>query len=394
MDRPALLGGTPVTSADSWPAWPQWNSCEERALREVLASGRWQAGPQVEAFEREFAEYQGAKHAICVTNGTTSLEMALRAAEVGPGDEVIVPSYTFAASALAVMTVGAKPVLVDIEPDSLGIDPLAVESAVGEHTRAVMPVHVGGRPVDMDQLLEVAHRNGLAVVEDAAHGHGSEWRGARIGSAGFCASFSFQTGKSMTSGDGGCLVTGHDETAYRLRSLRNFGRGRSGEPERAGGNYRMTEFQAAVLRCQLGRLDEQIARRQENVALLRESLEQVPGVGVAEEDPRVTRHPYYQVVLNYDAALFGVPKSLLLRALAAEGVPLESGYLPLHRIALFREAGRCLPCPVSERAADESVLWLSFRMALAQPEQIETVARALLRIHRQRELLAQEEEAR
>ena len=381
MDRPALLGGTPVTKDADWPRWPQWDECEERALREVLNSGHWQAGPQVEAFEVEFAAYQGAAHAVCVTNGTSSLEMALRAVGVGPGDEVVVPSYTFAASALSVMAVGATPVLVDVEPETLNIHPQAVEAALSARTKAVMPVHVGGRPVDLDRLPQVAADNGLAIVEDAAHAHGSEWRGERIGSHGACASFSFQTGKSMTSGDGGCLVTSDDEIARQLRSLRNFGRGVSGQPERVGGNARMTEFQAAVLRCQLRRLDEQIEQRQRNVDLLRTTLHHLPGIRVAEDDARVTRHPYYQVVLHYDAETFGLPKPLLLRALAAEGVPLEGGYAPLHRVPLFRDHGRCLPCPVSERAADSTVLWLSFRMALADRAQIEGVADALTRIH-------------
>ena len=393
MDRPALLGGTPVTREADWPSWPQWDEREERALREVLNSGRWQAGLQVDAFEAEFAAYQGAAHALCVTNGTTSLEMALRATGVGPGDEVIVPSYTFAASALAVMAVGATPVLVDVEPESLNIDPRAAEAALSARTKAVMPVHVGGRPVDLDRLLPLAADNGLAVVEDAAHAHGSEWRGERIGSHGACASFSFQTGKSMTSGDGGCLVTSDDGMAEQLRSLRNFGRGSSGQPEQVGGNARMTEFQAAVLRCQLQRLDEQIARRQRNVSLLRASLGHLPGIRLAEDDPRTTRHPYYQVVLHFDPERFGLGKALLLRALGEEGVPLEGGYSPLHRVPLFERRGRCLPCPVSEAAADNSVLWLSFRMALADEQQIGTVAEALARIHHHRDDLVKVKES-
>lgn len=394
MDRPALLGGTPVANEADWPRWPRWDGCEERSLLEVLTGGRWQAGPQVEAFEAEFAAYQGATHAICVTNGTSSLEMALRATGVGPGDEVIVPSYTFAASALSVMTVGAIPVLVDVEPESLNIDSKAVEAALSERTKAVMPVHVGGRPVDLDRILPLAADHGLAVVEDAAHAHGSEWRGTRIGSHGSCASFSFQTGKSMTAGDGGCLVTSDDGMAERLRSLRNFGRGPSGRPEQVGGNGRMTEFQASVLRCQLGRLDGQIERRQRNVALLDANLSGIPGIRLAEDDPRVTRHPCYQVILHLDPDGFGLSKPLLLRALAAEGVPLEGGYDPLHRVPLFRDRARRLPCPISESAADSTVLWLSFRMALAEARQIEKIAEALSRIQRHRDALAKETETK
>jgi dTDP-4-amino-4,6-dideoxygalactose transaminase len=385
-ERPALLGGPSVTSAEAWPRWPQWDECEARALQEVLESGRWQSGPQVEAFEREFADNQGATEAICVTNGTASLEIALRALGVGPGDEVIVPSYTFAATALAVMTVGARPVFVDAEPESLNIDPDAVEQAIGERSRAVIPVHVGGHPVDLDAVLALARRHSLAVIEDAAHAHGAEWRGERIGGAADCASFSFQTGKSMTSGDGGCLTTSDPAVAEAIRSLRNFGRGAGGKIERVGSNHRMTEFQAALLRCSLPRLDGQIAVRQSRVERLRAALEEIPGVRVARTDPRVTRHPHYQVFLHYDPEAFGLAKGPLLEALEAEGVPLEGGYEPLHHMPLFRRAigagaARGLPCPVSDRASEQGVLWLSFRMALAGKEQIDTVGAAFRKLH-------------
>lgn len=382
--RPAALGGEPLTSLAAWPTWPVWDEREEEALQAVLASGRWQAGPQVEAFEREFAAYQRSEHAVCVTNGTSSLEMALRAAGVGPGDEVVVPAYTFAATGLAVLTVGAHPVLVDSSPEVLNIDPGAAAAALTARTKAIIPVHVGGHPVDLDAFQAMAREHRLALIEDAAHAHGAEWLGARVGAHGTCASFSFQTGKSMTSGDGGCLTTSDAGFAERLRSLRDFGRS-GGEIVRVGGNHRMTEFQAAVLRCQLGRLDEQIARRESSVALLRAALEDVAGVRVASPDPRVTRHPHYQVLIHLDPGEFGLGKARLQEALLAEGIPVEGGYQPLTRLPVFAQAlaeGRATAhsCPVAERAADDGILWLSFRMALAAPEQIELVAVALARL--------------
>jgi dTDP-4-amino-4,6-dideoxygalactose transaminase len=355
-------------------------------LQGVLESGRWQAGPQVDAFEREFACYQQSAHAICVTNGTTSLELALRALGVGAGHEVIVPSYTFAATALAVMMVGAQPVFVDSERETLNIDPTAVAAALTKRTRALVPVHIGGHPADLDALLGIAHSHGLALLEDAAHAHGAEWRGKRIGAAGNCASFSFQTGKSITSGDGGCLTTSDPDLVEVLRSLMNFGRSANGLIERVGSNLRMTEFQAALLRCALKRLDEHIARRQRNVARLRDALRELPGVRVAETDPRVTRHPYYQTIVHYDPQAFGLDKPTLLAALAAEGIPLEAGYMLLPRMPLFRQAieagtARCLSCPVAEQASDHGVLWLSFRMALADEEQIDTIGRGMRKLH-------------
>jgi len=381
-ERPAILGGEPVANAAIWPEWPQWNECEERALREVLASGRWQSGPQVEAFEREFAIYQGSDHAICVTNGTSSLELALRSLSIGPGDEVIVPTYTFAATGLAVLAVGARPVFVDSEPETLNIDPDKVRAAITGSTRAVIPVHIGGHPADLDELKELSASHSLPLVEDAAHAHGAEWRGERIGAHGHCASFSFQTGKSITAGDGGCLTTGDPVVAERLRSLRDFGRGPGGELVRVGGNHRMTEFQAAVLRCQLGRLDDQIAVRESRVSRLRSSLTRIPGINVAATDPRVTRHPHYQVLLHYRPEEFGLSKAQLLQALVAEGVPVEAGYQPLHLMTLFQRTvaeGHAIahPCRVAESASSANVLWFSFRLALASEEQVDTLTVAL-----------------
>lgn len=395
MAEPAILGGAPVCDVSAWPQWPQWNDCEAKALQAVLESGQWQAGTQVAAFEEAFAAYQSAAAAVCVTNGTATLEIALRALGVESGDEVIVPTYTFAATALAVMMVGAKPVFVDSDPDSLNLEPGAAHSALSERTRAVIPVHVGGQPVDVDRILELAHTHELAVIEDAAHAHGAEWRGVRVGALGDCGSFSFQTGKSLTSGDGGCLTTRDPQLAGLFRSIRAFGRSAGGTIERLGSNYRMTEFQAAILRCGLERLDAQIEQRQRNAARLHDALRGLPGVWISAPDPRVTRHPYYQILLHYDPDIFGLPKALLLKALNAEGVPLEGGYEPLHRLPFFKEAlargnARALPCPVAEEAADATVLWLSFRLALAQEEQVDAVALAFERLYKYREQLAKE----
>lgn len=384
--RPAILGGEPVTHASNWPPWPRWDDCEQAALREVLASGRWQSGPQVAELEREFAAYQGCGHAVCVTNGTSSLELALRSLSIGPGDEVIMPTYTFAATALAALAVGARPVLVDSQPETLNLDPDGVRAALTANTRAVMPVHVAGHPVELDALLALSREKDLPIIEDAAHAHGAEWRGERVGGQGYCASFSFQTGKSVTAGDGGCLTTDDAGTAELLRSLRDFGRGQGGEPVRVGGNQRMTEFQAAVLRCQLARLDEQIAVRESRVSRLEAQLAEVPGIRLAARDPRVTRHPNYQVLLHYRPDDFGLSKTMLLAALAAEGLPLEAGYRPLHQMALFKQAqaeGRVIvhDCPVAEAAWAETTVWLSFRLALADEGQLDTLLQALEKLH-------------
>lgn len=392
MPELALLGGSPAHGG-AWPRWPQWDASEAEALRGVLESGAWQSGPRVAAFEAAFARYQGAAEAVCATNGTATLEIALRALGVGPGDEVVVPAYTFAATALAVLSVGATPVFVDSEPETLNLDPAAVEAACSPRTVGVVPVHVGGRPMDLDRLLPLTARHGLFVLEDAAHAHGAEWRGRRVGALGTLGSFSFQTGKCMTCGDGGALVTGDPQLAARCRSIRSFGRSSDGRHELIAGNDRMTEFQAAVLACQLERLDAQTARRTANVARLRASLDGMPGVRVHLTDPRVTREPHYITLLHLDPDAFGAPKWAVLEALAAEGVPLEPGYAPLYREPVFERAlragvGRRLECPIAEAASDRSALWVSFRLMLADDEGVDAVARALEKTHRNRAALS------
>lgn len=394
MAQLALLGGRPVSTASAWPRWPIWDNCEATALQEVLESGVWQSGSRVAAFEAAFAGYQGAERALCVTNGTASLEVALRALGVSPGDEVIVPSYTFAATALAVMLVGATPVFADSRSDTLNLDPAAVAAAIGPRTVGMIPVHIGGHPVDFDELLPLARRHGLFIVEDAAHAHGAEWRGRRAGALGDIGSFSFQTGKSLTSGDGGCLVANSRELAERCRAIRGFGRDNQGRHTQLGGNYRMTEFQATILHCQLRRLDAQVARRQANFARLRELLKDIPGISLVEDDPRVTRQPHYITLLHLEPEAFaGVSKPTLLEALDAEGLPLEPGYTPLQRQPVFLRAleegkARQLPCPVAEAASDSNVLWISFRLMLAPVAQFAKVAEALEKIFDQRGELA------
>ena len=272
--RPALLGGTPACDFD-WPAWPVHDECEERLLLEVLRSGKWWFGERVRQFEAEFAAYQGADFAVSCTNGTTAIEMALRALGVVPGDEVIVPPYTFIATASAVVTVGAIPVFADICPDTLCIDPADVERKITPRTRAVIPVHVSGLIADMDRLNALAERHGLAVLEDAAHAWGSQLEGRGAGTLSRCGTFSFQETKNITAGEGGILVTNDGELAELCRSFTHCGRTPGSawyDHDVLGSNLRMTEFQAAVLIAQLGRLDDQVQRRQKSAARLDERL--------------------------------------------------------------------------------------------------------------------------
>src|SRR5690606_28602609 len=225
----AVNGGEPVRSTP-FPAWPTADSADEAALLDVLRSGKWGSthGDLVARFEREFAQYQHARFGVCVCNGTLALAAALRAVGVGLGDEVVVPPYTFIASAAAVTFVGAIPVFADIDPDTHLLDPQAVEAVISERTKAVMPVHIAGRPCDMDAFAELGRRHGVAIIEDSAQAHGAEWKGRRVGALGDVGTFSFQTSKNVSAGEGGIVVTNDEALADRLYSIANVGRVRGG----------------------------------------------------------------------------------------------------------------------------------------------------------------------
>ncbi|UQI47365.1 DegT/DnrJ/EryC1/StrS family aminotransferase [Streptomyces sp. HU2014] len=257
----------------------------DAALGRVAASGRYLLGPELDAFEAEFAAYCGNEHCVAVGSGCDALELALRALGIGPGDEVVVPAHTFIATWLAVSATGARPVPVDPSPDGLSMDLGLVEAALTPRTRAVLPVHLYGHPADMDPLLELAGRHGLAVVEDAAQAHGARYRGRRTGS-GHVVAFSFYPGKNLGAmGDGGAVVTADAAVAERVRLLRNFGSREKYRHEVRAGNSRLDEFQAAVLRAKLPRLDAWNARRAAVAARYREGLAGLPGIVLPEAAP-------------------------------------------------------------------------------------------------------------
>ena len=213
-EKLALLGGTPV-KARPFPTWPQYDENEEKALIDVLHSRIWwrTPGKQTLEFEERFAAYQEAKYGIACTNGTAALEIAVAALGIGLGDEVIVPDFTFIATASAVLSVGAMPVLVDVDPNTYCIDPEKVEALITPRTKAIIAVHIAGHPADMDRLQEIARIHNLSIIEDSSHAHGSEWKGKKIGAIGSIGTFSFQSSKLMTAGEGGLLVTNNEDLA-------------------------------------------------------------------------------------------------------------------------------------------------------------------------------------
>lgn len=337
----ALHGGAKAKSKP-FPEWPVHDDRERKALLEVLDSKVWwrTPGTRTLAFEQAFARAHGARHGIAVTNGTAALEVALAALGVGLGDEVIVPDYTFVATASAVLFAGALPVLVDVRRDTWCVDPDEVEAAVTPRTKAVVAVHMGGHPADLDRLKEIAQARGLALLEDCAHAHGSRWRDRSVGTHGVAGTFSFQQSKLMTAGEGGVIVTNDDAFERQARSIHDCGR-LPGEWFYAhfqyGSNYRLSEWQGAILGVQLERLEEQVARRHANARRLDRLLAEIEGVTPQALDPRATRNGHYAYIFHCAPAAFaGAPMPRIIEALIAEGVPNQAAYPPLHEMALFR----------------------------------------------------------
>ena len=385
MSKLAMNGGTPVRTK-AWPQWPQWDGRERQGLLKVLESGVWGGFNEVvKEFEQTFGKRHQAKHCYAVTNGTLSLEAALRIVGVGHGDEVIVPPYTFIATANAVCLVGATPVFVDIEADTYNLDATKIEEAITPKTKAIIPVHFAGLPADMDAIMAVAQKHNLFVIEDAAHAHGSTWRGQPMGTIGHIGSFSLQASKNLTAGEGGIMLTNHDDLGAKIWSYINQGRSPEGawyEHDMLGSNLRMTGWQAAILMAQMERFEDQLTRRQHNARQLRSILEEIDGLQPMRWDERVENHSHHVFMMRYDPAGFqGLDRSKFIEALKAEGVPCSSGYAqPLYKQpALSDQRSRAMPCPVSEQACQE-VIWMSQSMLLAEPGEMDDVAQAIVKV--------------
>ncbi|NLD44032.1 MAG: DegT/DnrJ/EryC1/StrS family aminotransferase [Chloroflexi bacterium] len=393
----AIDGGQPLRSAP-YPSWPQWGEEEERALLGVLRSGAWWApeGSQVKRLEQEFAAYHDARHGVAVTNGSAALEVCLLAAGLGWGDEVITTPYTFIATANSALLVGAIPRFVDVLPDTWNMDPGQTEAAITPRTKAIMPVHIGGEPADMDAINAIAQRHGLVVIEDACQAHAATWQGRKVGAIGDMGCFSFQASKNITGGEGGLILTNDDAWAERCWSVVNVGRQRHGEWYHhiaLASNFRLSEWAGAVLSCQLGRLEEQAERRSANAAYLADALQEVPGLSPVPGDPRVTRNAYHLFKIWYDPRRFGGrPARDFAAAIRAEGVPITAGYgAPLSAAPVVVERTRYIrsklglpqeepqPCPVAVEVCDRG-LWLRQSALLAETDDMDDVVRAALKI--------------
>jgi len=420
MAKLAIAGGTPVRR-EPFPRWPQPTEQDVEAVSGVIRSGHWHRIPwrrgeesKATQFEQAFATYQGASYALAVTSGTAALEVALRAAGIGPGDEVIMPAHSFMATASATLMVGGIPIFVDVDPRTYNIDPTQIEEAITPWTRAIVPVHFGGLPCDMEPILGIAREHGLVVVEDACHGHGGRWKDKGLGTIGDLGAFSIGDGKNLAVGEGGVVLCDDEELWRKAVYVHDAWCGGIGEPwqdvqERGfsvlAWNYRITEIQAALALSLLGRLEEQTATRWENGCYLNNQLLEIEGVRPMRTDPYVTRNALHIYMFQYTGEGFkGLSRDRFLKTMQAEGIPVSGGYgRTLYQHPLFthpesglnkgyplaaRFSGREIDYhqvryPEAERLCREETAWIPHRALLGTKEDMDDIVAAILKIKQQ-----------
>jgi dTDP-4-amino-4,6-dideoxygalactose transaminase len=396
----AYFGGS--KTVDKQFPWPIFDEAEVNAVADVVRSGSW-ANPNcdglVEEFEREFASYCGSKYAITCVNGSVAIRLALMAAGVKPGDEVIIPPYSFIATASVVVETNCIPVFADIDPHTYNLDPIEVEKAITPKTKAIIPVHFAGQACNMNALMTMAKKHNLVLIEDACHAQGGEYKGKKLGSIGHAGCFSFQSSKNLNSGEGGIVITDDEQLADRIASLRNVGRVKGGqwyEHHLLGCNYRITQLQTAILSIQLKRLQVQTTTRNENGLYLNSLLAPINGITPLTRGHGETLHTYHLYIFKYDKSFFNnLPKKEFAAMLAAEGVPSFMGYPePLYKQPVFQQKNfMCYvvpsdvdytraSCPVAERACYEEAVWILQHAMLGTKQDMEKFADAIKKIQR------------
>jgi len=389
-DEPAALGGPALRDKRiPWPKWPVHGTKERIELMRTLEGGNWWYGARVAKFEERYAEFQGGKYCVTCSTGTIALEVMMQVLGVrhGPNPaEVIVPAFTFIATASAVARMGGKPVFVDVD-DSWCLDPERVKEAINEHTKAILPVHFAGRVADMDQLNQIAREHDLTVMEDACHSWGSQWKGKGTGALSTGGAFSFQMFKNLTAAEGGAIVTDDEGFADACRSIVNCGRTKDApwyhHPE-LGSNARLTEMQGALLLAQLERLPAQTARREENARILDQGLSGIEGLTLQAGDPRVTRHSHHLYCFKIDEAAFGCSRLAFIKACQAEGLPISEMYYPepVYNQPIFKQLQPEQPhaCPVSEDLAWRSAAWLNHWLLLGTSEDMQDIIQIVRKV--------------
>jgi dTDP-4-amino-4,6-dideoxygalactose transaminase len=403
----AIFGGEPLRQRP-WPAWPHVGPADLERLRTVIETRNLGGIPFPNTLHQEFAARFTGKlgappHGVMTANGTVSLSVALRALGIKAGDEVITTSFTWIGTTAGIVHVNAVPVLVDIDDNNWCIDPVKVEEAITDRTRAIMVVHLGNQVADMDAIMDIARRRNLFVIEDCAHAHFAQWRGTTVGTIGDAGSWSFETSKIITSGEGGFLVAREEEVFHRAMSLVHVGRKDAPydryEGRVFGWNHRATEMQAAILLGQLDGYDELDAKRAAMAELLTKGLREIGGFIPLPEDPRVTRRQRYELLFRYDTEAWkGVHRDKVCAALLAEGVEFEGDefYPPMHKDKLFnitadewpaireRYGDRITPdafhLPVAERVGFDEAVWVHHSLLTVEPEDVQDMLDAVVKV--------------
>jgi dTDP-4-amino-4,6-dideoxygalactose transaminase len=412
-DKPALLAGEPVRRAP-FPSWPRSDQRDEKNLLDVLHSGKWYRGNGecVGRFEAAYAELTGAKHCLATANGTSALFASLAAIGIEPGDEVIVPPYTFIATINTVLLQYALPIFVDTDPETSQIDASKIEAAITDRTAAIMPAHIGGNVANLDAILAIAQKHKLPVIEDACQAHLAEWKNRKVGTWGTTGCFSFQVTKNLSSGEGGAILTNDGDVVERCYAFHNNNRARAATGYAfaylggRGANLRMTEFQGNLLLAQMTRLEQQSRTREQNAQYLTGLLKEIPGIVPARMYEGATRNAYHLYMFRYKSEAFGgMPRAKFLHALEAEGIPCSGGYGPLNKEPFLQTAlrskgyRRIYPkdvldgweershCPANDRLCEEAV-WFTQPMLLGPRSDMDQIATAVRKIHTHAEALA------
>ncbi len=404
MDKLAILGGEPLRRS-SFSPWPQYLASDIERLVKQVESRHWGGYPVPGKVSGEFAERfaarHGAKYGLCVANGTIAIVVALQAAGLRFGDEVIVPAYTWDGTATAVLFAGGVPVFADVDPDTYCLSAESVKLSITPRTRAILPVHLAMRFANMDEITAFAHEHKLAVIEDCAHAHGGEWRGRGAGSMGDAGCFSFQESKLMTAGEGGIVITSRLNLFEAAQTIVNCGRASLTDQfgiRKLGSNYRMTELQACLLVGQLEMLPQFRERRARNAALLTRMLAEIPGIRVLPAQPEMTQQTTYCYVFQYRPERRPAPsRDLFVAALDKEGIPCDGRfYEPVYKSDLFYATPENSPqltvgrestvdyglahCPVTEHAAYSEAVWLPQFLLIGDEPDVEDVARAVAKV--------------
>ncbi len=388
-----------AASAAPGTDWPRWSGNDEQALVDVLRSGKWgrtsTRNGRVMEFETAFAQRMQAKYCVATSSGTTALLTALGALNIGPGDEVILPPYTFVATFNAITANFALPVFVDSDPKSFQIDAAKIAAALTPATKLLLPVHIAGTPCDLDAVLKISRARNVPLIEDACQAPLAEWRGKPVGTQGIGGCFSFQASKNLTSGEGGAVLTNDEAFANLCYNHHTPGNGKPGPMSGRSANFRLTEFQGALLLAQMTRLEDQAKLRDTNAARLTSLLQQIPGITPAALPEGTTRSAYHLYMFRYDATKFaGLPRARFLQELSKAGVSASSGYTSLNtsphvnalaanphyqRIYGKTTMQRWLErnaCPVNDRVVEEAVWFGQNRLLVARSE-IERVAQVI-----------------